>query len=123
MGEGQKRSQAKQFRQTLSKTQDRQAGQGSLFGNAAAAVADAVLCVFTEDAPMLELNAKVHLVDYGGELLEVVSGVRVVGFVKESGTEILRNEYRIAERRGSAIPGIVTDINTDFGEFLVTIHG
>ena len=72
---------------------------------------------------MLELNAKVHLVDYGGELLEVVSGVRVVGFVKESGTEILRNEYRIAERRGSAIPGIVTDINTDFGEFLVTIHG
>jgi len=117
MGEGPRRAQAKQYRQERSEIPPEETLQESIFGGMVAVISNEFICHLADGQAWPALNAKIQLVDFKRSHVEVVLGVRVIGYVSDEGSGLLRGQFKIGERRGSSIPGAITEINKDWGEF------
>ena len=122
MGEGKKRARAIQYRQSISKLPALEMVQASIFGGTVALVSDIVTCNLADGESWPKLKSPVQLVDFGKECVEVVLGVRLIGHVDHSGTDLLRNQYEIANRKGSRLQGEVVELSMEWNEFSVRIH-
>ena len=121
MGEGKKRSQVKRHTQRISKVPVGELTQTSIFGGSTAVVSDVVTCYYNDSQPWPSPNATLQFVDFGKEFVDVVYGVRVIGHVDESGSQLLRFQYGIGARTGSRINGRIVELNVEWSEFRVKI--
>jgi hypothetical protein len=121
MGEGTKRAKAKDYRQKRSEVPLEETVQESIFGGMVAVISNEFICYFNDVEAWPQLDAKIQLVDFKRSHVEVIYGVRIIGYVLDEGSALLRGQFQIGARRGSIIPGVITEINKDWGEFTVRL--
>ena len=78
-------------------------------------------CELCEGSDFPALGATVVLIDRKRDRVCVFLGAAQIGWVEPTGSDYLRREHRIAERRGRSLRAKVTDVAELSDRFTVTL--
>lgn len=121
MGEGLRKKRADQYQQKEDAVAMNEMHQEDLLTASVAESETEFDCELCEDSKFPALHAKVSLIDLKRDRVCVFLGAEQIGWVDLSGSERLREKYRIDQRSGRSISATVTDVAQLSNRFTVAL--